>query len=259
MIQTQSDGAVIRIAMWSGPRNISTALMRSFGNRSDAFVSDEPFYGHYLARTKLPHPGREAILASQPIDWKEALQRMTGEPDEVARIWYQKHMAHHLPESFDDFPVDSFRHAFLIRDPTQMLASLANVIDDPTVDQTGLPQQVELFRQLNRTGAETPPVLDADDVITHPEWALRFLCERLSIPFEPSMLSWPAGPRRTDGVWGRYWYKNVNESTGFSKSRSIYPEFSARLAKVLKQCEPLYQELSQHRPCFKPTARKTKT
>lgn len=244
-----------RIAMWSGPRNISTAMMRSWEARGDCHVIDEPFYAHYLATTGAPHPGREAILAAHPADWDDVVRIITGPTPRGEPVFYQKHMAHHIPvdclnheDALDPRLqwIDGMRHAILIRTPAEMLASLANVIDVPNAYATGLPQQIWLYETLAARG-QTPPVIDARDVLENPCGMLAVLCDALGVPFTEKMLSWPPGARATDGVWGRHWYANVNKSTGFAAYVPKSVEIAGELREILRECEPLYARLAAER------------
>ncbi len=231
-----------RIAMWSGPRNISTALMRAWGARADCHVVDEPFYAFYLCSTGLDHPGREEVIASQPTDWRVVAGELTtGHPPDGAAIVYQKQMAHHLLPAVDRAALDGLSHAFLVRDPAQVLVSYTRVRDEPTLADLGLAQQVELFERFGG------PVLDARDVLERPEPMLRALCAALGVGFEPAMLSWPAGRRDTDGVWGRYWYGSVWESTGFGPPRPRAGDVPERLRALLDQSLPYYRTLAAHK------------
>ncbi len=238
-----------RIAMWSGPRNLSTALMRSWESRADTVVVDEPLYAVYLAATGKDHPGRDAVLASQPTDWRDVAAALTGPVPGGAPLWYQKHMAHHLlPHVGRDWLDDeSVRHAFLIRDPAAMIVSLDAVTPDPTLDDTGLPQQVELFERVRQRDGAAPPVVDAADVLRDPPGVLRALCAALGVPFDGAMLSWAPGPRATDGVWAAHWYASVERSTGFGPPRAEAADVPARLAPLLDQCRPLYAHLATAR------------
>jgi hypothetical protein len=202
---------VARIAMWSGPRTLSTALMRAFENRPDTVVIDEPLYGFYLDRTQISHPGREEILRSMPLDAAAVIEHLTSEVLPPGKtVFYQKHMTHHLLPEVDRGALGRLRHAFLIREPRRLLASYAKVRATPTLADLGLAQQVEIFRMFGG------PVIDAADLAARPGAALTALCEALGIPFDPAMLAWPAGPRPTDGVWAKYWYARVWRSTGFA-------------------------------------------
>ncbi|MEM1042371.1 MAG: HAD family hydrolase [Bacteroidota bacterium] len=237
----------IRIACWSGPRNISTALMRSWGSRADTAVVDEPFYAHYLWATGLDHPGRAAILGSQPTDWRTVAAALTGPAPGGKDIFYQKHMAHHLLPGMVGPWLGDLRHAFLLREPAAMLTSLAKVLPDPRPEDTGLPQQVALVERLRDEAGRVPPVIDAEDVLTDPPRLLRLLCEALGVPFEPAMLTWEAGPRPTDGVWAAHWYAAVEASTGFKPYRPKTESVPERLQSVLAECKGYYAQLHPHR------------
>ena len=237
----------VHIAMWSGPRNISTALMRSFGSRPDAYVCDEPLYAHYLASTGLSHPGREEIIARHETDWRKVVAWLTGEVPSGKAIFYQKHMAHHLLPEIDREWLDHLTHAFLIRNPREMLASLMRVVPNPRPEDTGLPQQVELFRSVrDRTGA-VAPVVDARDVLDAPRTTLALLCESIGIPFLESMLSWEEGPRATDGIWAKHWYEAVERSTGFRPHRPSEARIPPAQGPLLEACLEWYEELHRHR------------
>ncbi len=242
---------VIRIAMWSGPRNISTALMRSFESRPDCAVTDEPFYAHYLSRLpeerREEHPAWEAVLAAQPTDWREVARRLTGRPPGGSPVWYQKHMAHHVTGEMETDWVRNLVNCFLIRNPEDMITSFIRVIRSPRAVDLGLPQQVSLFRRMRELAGDAPPVVDSDDILRDPEGVLRALCDRIGIAFEPAMLSWAPGARETDGVWGQHWYANVYESTGFGAARMKDERAPARLRGVLAECNELYDELSAYR------------
>lgn len=229
--------------MWSGPRNVSTALMRSFESRGDSKVCDEPLYAHYLDQTGRIHPGRDEVLGSQPVDWRVVLAELTGPLPEGVRLYFQKHMAHHLLPNIDRAALEGLTHAFLIRDPREMLPSLARVLKDPVLADTGLPQQVEILRSVREETGALPPILDSRDLLENPEGLLRALCDRLGIEFDPRMLHWEPGPRSTDGVWAEHWYGSVEQSTGFApyvpKSAPLSPELEA----LYEECLPHYREL----------------
>ena len=229
----------VRIAMWSGPRNISTALLRSWGNRADTVVVDEPLYAHYLANTDVDHPGREEVLAAHEADWRRVVDTLTAPLPAGKTISYQKHMAHHLLPSVGREWLDDVTSAFLIRDPREMLPSLAQVLANPRLEDTGLPQQVALYQRLRDRG-EDPAVVDARDVLQAPEAVLRVLCEHLAVPFDDRMLSWPAGPRDTDGVWARWWYDAVTASTGFAPYEPSTKPLRDDLRPLLDECMDHY-------------------
>jgi len=235
----------IRIAMWSGPRNISTAMMRSFGNRADCTVVDEPFYAAYLAETGLDHPMRDEVLASQPQDWRavaEALDRLDRP------IVYEKHMTHHMRPGFGLDWAASRRNAFLIRDPAEVLASYTAKRAEVTLEDIGVVRQRELFeREADRLG-RAPPVVRGPDVLADPEGMLKALCAALAIHFEAAMLSWPAGPRASDGVWAPAWYDAVERSTGFeTPQRRAYAPLPDELKRIADAARPHYDALLQHR------------
>jgi len=237
----------VRIAMWSGPRNISTAMMRAFENRDDCIVSDEPFYAHYLNETGLDHPGREEVIASQPVDWKAVLAHITGPPPQPARFWYQKHMTQHMLPHIDLSWFGGMRHAFLIRDPLAVVGSYAKKRPNVTPEDIGLARQSELFDQVVEQIGAPPPVLDAEQVLQDPETALRLLCDALEVPFAQSMLSWPAGRRASDGIWAKYWYARVEGTTGFAPYQPIAVDLPAQLQAVADTCRPLYDRLYAYR------------
>ena len=233
----------VRIAMWSGPRTVSTALMRSFENRPDAVVIDEPLYGYYLAHSGVDHPGKDEIVASMPTDWRIVLRQLAEAPLPAgASVYYQKHMTHHLLPEIDSSALTGLSHAFLIRDPRQLLASYARVRSQPVLADLGLAQQAEIFRAFGG------PVIDAADILRDPRAALAALCDALGIPFDSAMLSWPTGPRPSDGVWARYWYDSVWRSTGFGPYREPGDDdLPAELEPLAAQCQPFYEELAAHR------------
>lgn len=231
---------IIRIAMWSGPRNLSTALMRSFGNRRDTQVVDEPFYAHYLQTTGLEHPGRDEVLAAHECDWRKVAAALHAPLPAATLVHYQKHMAHHLlPDMGRDW-LSGLRHAFLLRDPADMLRSLGRKLPTLRLEDTGLPQQLELFERMRRETGATPPVIDADDLLADPEGVLRALCRALGIGFQSRMLHWPPGRRDTDGVWAKYWYESVEASSGFERwPRSAEP-LPSRLADLEREARPIH-------------------
>jgi hypothetical protein len=234
--------------MWSGPRNVSSALMRSFGSREDCVVVDEPFYAHYLKVTGLAHPAREATLASQPTDWRAVAKRLTAEPlPEGKSLHYQKHMAHHLLDGMAGAWMDELVHAFLIREPAAMLASLIQVWPEPTLADTGLPQQVSLFEHLCETKGFVPPVVDSADLLENPEGLLRRLCAEVGIRFDPAMLAWEPGPRPTDGVWAPHWYAQLERSTGFAPQSTTRRELPPEHQGLLQEAEALYRRLHDQR------------
>lgn len=233
----------VYIAMWSGPRNISTAMMRSWGNRPDAFVCDEPFYAHYLQRTKLPHPGAQEVIAHHEPDWRKVVQWLTGPIPQGKGIFYQKHMAHHLLEEMDIEWLGRVTNGLLIRDPREMITSLMKFIPRPLATDTGLPQQVRILRLLRERGLPDPPILDATDILNDPRRMLGELCERVGVPFDERMLSWPPGRRDTDGIWAKHWYAQVEQTTGFQPFKPKDEPIPAELSSVYDECAILYDQL----------------
>ena len=238
-----------RIAMWSGPRNISTAMLRAFGNRADALVSDEPFYAAYLAATGLLHPMRAEVLASQPHDWRVVAQSLCGPVPGARKIWYQKHMAHHMLPAFGMDWAQGLHNAFLIRAPEAVLASYVAKREEVTLDDIGLPQQVAWFERVADGLGHAPPVLDSRDILAQPAGMLAALCAACSIGFDPAMLHWPAGRRETDGVWAPAWYDKVEQSTGFGPSRTEagFDALDDRLKPIAEAARPLYERLHKAR------------
>jgi hypothetical protein len=236
-----TERAPVRIAMWSGPRTLSTATMRSWENRADTVVVDEPLYAYYLATTGIDHPGRDAILASQPTDWRTVVRELTqGDLPDGATISYQKHMTHHVLPEIDLCTLEPLTHAHLIRDPRRLLASYSKVRAAPTVADLGVQQQLALHRRFGG------PVVDSDDLLRDPEGVLRRLCSALDVPFDAAMLSWPSGPRPTDGVWAPHWYASVESSTGFGPYRGAdVPVLPDHLAALADECRPSYDELAE--------------
>lgn len=233
--------------MWSGPRNISTALMRSFGSRPDTAVCDEPLYAHYLSVRAVLHPGRDEIVACGETDWRKVAAFLTGPVPDGKAVFYQKHMAHHLVPEIGRAWLGELLHAFLIRDPREMLLSLVKVLPHPTALDTGLPQQLELVRELEARTGRTPPVIDARDVLSDPPAVLAKLCAALGLDFMPAMLAWDPGLRPTDGIWARYWYDDVARSTGFVRGRVRSGELPAELAGVHAECLGSYRALHERR------------
>jgi hypothetical protein len=229
---------VVRIVMWSGPRNISTAMMRSFGSRADTLVVDEPLYAHYLAMTGIEHPGRDDVIASQPVTWQRVAEGLTAPLPPGVDVLYQKQMTHHmLPHIGRDW-LAGMAHAYLIRDPAHVVASYARVREEPTLEDLGYAQQVSLFREF------PGPVVDARDVLLDPRATLQKLCAALGLSWDVAMLHWAKGPRDTDGVWAPHWYAGVEASTCFAPYDATPPAVPEHLMPLVDACMPFYQELA---------------
>ena len=237
----------VRIAMWSGPRNISTAMMRSFENRGDCAVVDEPFYAHYLQQTGLDHPGRDEIIAAGETDWRRVADFLCGPVPDGKAVFYQKHMTHHmLPHIGHDW-FDAVTHVFLIRDPREVLASYLKSRPHATAEDIGVLQEAALYDEISARTGTAPPVVDADEFLKAPEAHLRALCAWLRIPFTERMLHWPAGPRASDGIWAPYWYDAVLKSTGFEPWHPRELTVPAEHRGVIDRCQPVYEALRARR------------
>ena len=234
----------IRIAMWSGPRNISTAMMRAWGSRADTVVMDEPFYAAYLAATGLPHPLRDAVIAAHPTDWDDIAQDCATRGG--AAIVYQKHMCQHMIERAPRGWMAHVRHAFLIRPPAEVAASFSERWEGMRAEDLGFARQAELYDHVCDLQRKAPPVVEARDVLLDPEGMLRALCAALGVAFDPAMLCWAPGPRPTDGVWAAHWYAAVNRSTGFAPPRPVRPVPDA-LRPIVEACQPHYDRLAAAR------------
>ncbi len=238
----------IRIAMWSGPRNISTAMMRSWENRPDCTVIDEPFYACYLHETGLPHPGREAVIASQSTERAEVIRQLAEQPV-ATPIFYQKHMTKHMPPGMDMRWCAGMRHCFLIRDPAEVIVSYLKRMPSVNEHDIGIGRQAELFQEISSVTSMPPCVIDAADVLRDPDAVLASLCESLDVEYLPeSMLSWPSGRRESDGVWAPYWYRNVEKSTGFKRYQRSVPEVPEAHQALCAGARKHYAWLSGFRP-----------
>jgi hypothetical protein len=242
---TFADGST-RVAMWSGPRNISTAMMRAWENRPDTVVVDEPLYAAYLHATGIEHPAREEVMRSQPIDYAEAVARLDTPLPDGRTVHYAKHMSHHV---LDDLDLDwtlPFRNVLLVRDPAEVVSSYVRSREACEPADIGLLQQERLARFWETVDVDVP-VIDAADFLLDPEAHLRWLCGWLGVEFTPRMLSWPAGPRESDGVWAPHWYAAVWASTGFEPWRPRTVELSPHDAAVAQACRPAYEALHSRR------------
>ena len=229
-----------RVSIWSGPRNVSTALMYSFRSRSDTVVVDEPLYGYYLSLTDAPHPGKDEVLETMDPDGERVVRKILLGHYAKPVVMF-KNMAHHLTGLDPEF-LDELDNVLLVRDPAEMLPSLAQELPAPTLRDTGLQEQVWLLEKI-QASRKIPVVIEAKRLLQNPEGILRALCGALELPFDPAMLSWPAGPKPEDGVWAKYWYENVHASSTFAPYTPKTASFPEHLKPLLGVCTPLYDRL----------------
>tara|TARA_B100000959_G_C14783033_1_gene542331 strand:+ start:1 stop:732 length:732 start_codon:yes stop_codon:yes gene_type:complete len=235
------------ITMWSGPRNVSTALMRSFENRSDCFVSDEPFYPYFLYKTGLKHPLSDEIIKTGLIDYNEIVKYITGPTPFLKNIWYQKHMAHHiLPELNIDW-IKNMKNCLLIRHPSDVILSYLKKNEINSIQQLGYLQQINIYKILTQEMGNSPIIIDAQDLLSEPKNMLVEICKNLGIKFDNKMLSWPSGVRKTDGIWGKYWYKQVVGSTGFKPYTKTHRMIPPKYRSLYDECMQYYDFLYQNR------------
>ena len=237
----------IRIAFWTGPRNVSTALLRAWGSRPDTVVVDEPFYAHYLHETGFDHPARDGILASQPVAAQGVIDGLFAPLPAGRTIHYQKQMTHHLLPSVPRDWLDRVRHGLLIRDPAEVIASYTKIIDVPTPEGLGYPQATEIYERVVESTGSPPPVVDARDLLSDPPGMLAKLCDALGVPYDERMLTWEPGPRDTDGVWAPHWYANVEKTTGFQPYTPREVSVPDEFAGVHAACDEHYRRLHEVR------------
>lgn len=235
------------IAMWSGPRNLSTALMYAFAARGDCAVVDEPFYGAYLAQSGIDHPMRREVIGSQPSDEMDVAADCTGPIPHGQRLFYQKQMTLHLLPHWDRSFMRKLTNVFLIRHPDRVIASYAKKREAPTLADIGFVQQAELFDEVASWLGTAPFVIDSADIRSAPEQALTRICLALNIPFLPQMLRWPAGPKPYDGVWAAHWYGAVHASTGFDAAEGPLPDLPPDYARLAEAAMPHYDRLHRYR------------
>jgi hypothetical protein len=237
----------IRLAMWSGPRNISTAMMRAWENRPDTCIVDEPFYAFYLKATGKKHPGADKVIATGETDWRKVVTRLTSPLPNGKRIFFQKQMTHHLLPELDRDWLGTATNCFLIRDPREVILSYIKKQGDPALDDLGFVQQAEIFDWVRARTDAPPPVIDARDVLENPKRTLGLLCDAVGIEFSESMLSWPPGLRDTDGIWAKYWYGEVAKSTSFQPYQPKGQAVPERLREIYERCRECYDRLYEHR------------
>lgn len=237
----------MKIAMWSGPRNLSTAMMYAFAQRDDCQVWDEPFYAAYLKATGLDHPMRAEILAAGMQDPNAVIDACLGPAPGGKPVFYQKHMTQHMIPGFDRSWISKCTNVFLIRNPARVIASYAAKRENPTLDDIGFRQQAQLFDQLCQTNGTAPVVLDSHDIRDDPEGMIRKLCAAIDLPFDARMLHWPKGGLAQDGVWARHWYGAVWTSTGFAGAEGSLPEVPENLTDIYQAALRYYQKMQVHK------------
>lgn len=233
------------LAMWSGPRNISTAMMYAFGNRPDCIAWDEPFYAFSLLNHGNDHPMREAIIAGNETNWDKLVDRCTSE--QTKPLFYQKHMTHHMLEGRGRDWILKLTNAFLIRDPARVLASYTRKWAEVDLRAIGLVEQAEIFDMVAQKRGHAPPVIDAEDVLADPRGVLTKLCTACGIVFDEAMLKWPAGPKPFDGNWAPHWYSAVWRSTGFTQPEAAPAKIPANLAQIADAARPYYEKMRRFR------------
>ena len=237
----------MKIAMWSGPRNLSTAMMYAFAARGDCAVVDEPFYAAYLAATGLAHPMQQAVIASQSTDPLQVAADCIGPIPQGQSLFYQKHMTLHMIPGFPRDFMRDLTNVFLIRHPARVVASYAKKREGPTLADIGFQQQAQLFDQIADQLGHAPLVIDSADIRANPTRALSGLCAALGISFTEKMLHWPAGPKPYDGIWAPHWYNAVHRSTGFEDPEAALPDLAKHYADLVDQALPYYEKLTAHK------------
>jgi hypothetical protein len=233
-----------RIAMWSGPRNLSTAMMRAFSSRPDCAVSDEPFYAAYLAAAGIVHPMNDEVLASQPQDPHRVAADMLGPVPGGKPVWYQKHMAHHMVDGFPLDWMDGVTNVFLLRRPERVLASYAQKREDVSLRDIGFAEQAALFDRVADRLGKAPPVVDSEDVRRDPRGTLSALCAAIDLPFDEAMLAWPKGQHKYDGVWAPHWYGAIFDSTGFTPPDEKVVELPGHLQRIADEAQVFYERMA---------------
>lgn len=240
----------MRIAMWSGPRNLSTAMMYSFGARDDCAVIDEPFYAAYLVATGFEHPMQKDILTSQPHRPEEVISQCLGDIPNGKKLFYQKQMTHHMVDGFSLDWLHSVTNVFLIRHPARVVSSYSKKREKPSLEDIGFKRQHELFERIKSQTGTPPVVVDSDDILTAPEPMLKVLCASIGINYQPQMLSWPSGGNAADGVWAPHWYASVWKSTGLTASSpKPLPDLSDDndMTALIEQALPFYLSMRQNK------------
>jgi hypothetical protein len=239
--------SIRRIAMWSGPRNLSTAMMRAFSSRPDCAVSDEPFYAAYLAATGITHPMNAEVLASQPQDPHRVAADMLGPVPGGKTVWYQKHMAHHMIDGFPLDWMDGVTNVFLLRSPERVLASYAQKREDVTLRDIGFAEQAMLFDRVAERTGQAPVVVDSEDVRRDPRGTLSALCAAIDLDFAEAMLNWPKGQHPDDGVWAPHWYGAIFDTTGFAPPDDKAITLPDHLRSIADEARPFYERMAAHK------------
>ena len=234
--------------MWSGPRNISTAMMRAWGNRADTAAIDEPFYAYYVERTGKKHPEAAEIIAQGETDWRKIVANLTKGPIPSGKhIFFQKQMTHHLLPEIDRKWILDLTNCFLIRDPREVILSYIKKNPEPALEDLGFVQEEKIFDFVREQTNSLPVVVDAKDVLENPERTLRLVCNAIGVKFDKAMLTWPPGLRETDGIWAKYWYDEVARSTSFQPYKSREGNVPDRLREIYERCQDCYDRLYKHR------------
>jgi hypothetical protein len=241
------DTPATRIAMWSGPRNISTAMMYAFASRPDCAVWDEPFYSFFLTQAGIAHPMDTEVIAAGEPDFARVVARCLGAPPQDKPVFYQKHMTHHMLEGFDRRWALGLANAFLIRAPERVVASYARKRETASLRDIGVIEQAEIFDMVADHLGAAPPVVDTDDILAGPRGMLAALCQALGLGFDASMLSWAKGPKPYDGAWAAHWYNAVWQSTGFATPPTGAPQLTGELARLAEAARPYYERIRPYR------------
>ena len=231
------------IFMWSGPRNLSTALMRSFENRDDTIVHDEPFYGYYLFKTQLNHPMKDEIISNYPIAQNEIIKNITTK--QKNKIYYQKHMTHHIVKNTRIEWIKKGYNCFLIRHPSKVINSYIQKNTLRNINDIGFKKQFEIFKKIKKNNSKFL-VINADDILINPIDSMKKLCKKLNINFSKKMLNWPKGKRNTDGIWSKVWYKKVEQSTTFNKFRKEYIIVPKKYLKIYDESLKYYDAMNKY-------------
>ena len=236
----------IRIAMWSGPRNISTTMMRAFGNRPDTFASDEPFYGYFLKTTNTDHPMKNEVISKYQTNWSDIKDYLTGPIPNNKPIWYQKQMTQHLLANDSIEWTDKVTNCFLIRDPKDVIVSYAKIYDKMTPELLGFPQLLKVFNHTLKSSKVKPIVINSLNILKEPKPMLKTLCESLDITFTDNMLTWEVGPKEYEGIWGKHWYKQLHSTTGFIKYEKKDKTLPNSLLKLYNECNHYYKQIKEY-------------